>query len=164
MLTRYIYPGSPADTFSFADSRAMRNSPESTDVYTGLFKSDIFCVAPNSLALKINLPILNVDISIVYERHFFKRYLKLEPKVGASLPYSCLEPAGRIMTILPSFAQWSDVSFHRGTILKYHHFSRVGNPKMWLKMWFYPSFLKSHWCPQSDSIARKFGLASAAQQ
>jgi len=41
---------------------------------------------------------------------------------------------------LPSFAQWSDVFFHRETILKYHHLSRVGNPK--LKMWFYPSFLK----------------------
>ena len=67
-----IYPGSPADTFSFADSRAMRNSPESTDVCTALFKSDIFCVAPNSWALKIDLPILNIDIRIVYERNFSK--------------------------------------------------------------------------------------------
>lgn len=81
MLTRYIYPGSPADTFSFADSRAMRNSPESTDVYTGLFKSDIFCVAPNSWALKIDLPILNFDISIVYEIIFSKDTLSWNPKL-----------------------------------------------------------------------------------
>lgn len=59
----------------------MRNSPESTDVYTGLFKSDIFCVAPNSLALKINLPILNVDISIVYEIIFSKDTLSWNPKL-----------------------------------------------------------------------------------
>ncbi len=42
VLTRYIYPGSPADTFSFADSRAMRNSPETTDVYSGVFLKWIF--------------------------------------------------------------------------------------------------------------------------